>query len=156
MQRDEIVGGDRRARVVERPGVVGELEGLQPEQAGEREASVPRLVRFSRDRREGAVELFRAPRARERLQRVKAEAPGVRIQRRERRAAADVGDPAMAGGQTPGHVPDGRVGNAQKRQLGVLVSQLDPALLEPRGDSRANTAATDHVDGFEHRSAPVP
>ena len=128
MQRDEVVGGDRSACVIERTCVVGELEGLQPEQLGEREASVPRLFRFGCDRREGAVELFRAPRARERLQRVQAEAAGVRIQCRERRAAADVRNPAMSGDQTPGYLPDGRVGNAQERQLGVFVSQLHPAL----------------------------
>src|SRR5262249_14588112 len=107
-------------------------------------------------RRVGAVELFRSTRLRERLERVQAEAPRMRVERGERRPAADVGNPAVPSGQTPSHAPNSRVWNAQEGQPGVLAPQLDPALLETRGDRRAHTAAADHVDGFEHRLAPVP
>ena len=62
------------------------------------------------------VELIRSSRAGKSLQRVEAEAARVRIECREWRAAADVGDPPdLSRGQTPGHARDRRVGNAQQR-----------------------------------------
>src|SRR5207253_10227734 len=93
MEGDEVVRGDRGARVVERPGLVRERERLQAEHARELEAERPGLVSLGGDGRPGAVELLRTSRAGERLQRVKREAPLVRVERRERCGAADVGDP---------------------------------------------------------------
>ncbi len=90
MQRDEVVRGDRSAGVVERPRVVGEPERLQAQEAGKLEAALARLLGFGRDRGEGSVELLRPSRACERLQGVEPEAALVRVERRERRAAADV------------------------------------------------------------------
>ncbi len=149
VQRDEVVRGDRGARVVERPRVVGELERPQAEQLRELEAERAGLVGLGGDRRPGAVELLGPARARERLQRVEREAPLVRVERRERRRAADVRDPAVSRGQSPGHVPNGRVRHAEQRQLAVL-AQGDAALLEPSGQRRADAAATDHVHAFDH------
>ena len=150
MKRDEVVRRDRRARVVERPRVVCELERAQAQNLRELEAKCPRLVRLRGDRRPRAVELLGPARKGERLQRVQREAPLVRVERRQRHRAGDVRDPtAMSQGQSPGHVPNGRVRHAEQRKLAVL-AQLDAALLEPSGQRRADAAATDHVDVFDH------
>src|SRR5262249_49337095 len=100
------------ARVVERTRLVGQRERLQPEQPGERKAALAGPVRFGRDRREGAVELLWSARACKRLQRVEAEAPCVRIECGERRAAAHVPNPALSLAQTPCQVPNRGVRNA--------------------------------------------
>ena len=80
---------------------------------------------------------------------MEAEPARVRIERRERRGPADVGHPGLVRGQAPGEPGNDTVRNAQEGELAVLAHR-HAALLEPRGDRRADSAATDHVDAFEH------
>ena len=117
---------------------------MQPERARELVAVRSRLVALRRDGRPRAVELLGAARARERLQRVHPEAQRVRIERLQRRRAADVRDPRSRD-QVPGDVRDGRVRDAEQDELGVF-AQLDAALLEALCDGRADAAASDDVD----------
>ena len=146
MQCDEVVRPEDRAGVVERARALLQREGSQPERLGEPEARLARVLCPGRDRRPGAVELLRPSRTRERLERVHAEPALVRVERRQRRRAADVRDPlAMSKGQSLGRGRDGRVRDAQQDELCVL-AQLHAALLEARCDGRTDAAATDHVD----------
>ena len=68
--------------MVDRPGLLGQLERLEAEKPGKLEAAIERLVRLGAYGREPAVELLGASRAGEGLQRVEAEAPLVRVERR--------------------------------------------------------------------------
>ena len=146
VQRHEVVRRDGRARVVERASVVVEVERAQAERQRKLAAVRARLVALAADGRPGAVELLGPARARERLQRVHPEPARVRLERGERRRAADVGDPlAMSQGQSLGRGRDRRVRNAQQDEL-CVVAKLDAALLEARRDGRTDAAATDDVD----------
>ena len=149
MERDQVVRGDCGARVVERPRLVRELERSQAEHLGDLETERAPLVGLRGDRGPGAVELFRPSRARERLQRVQRKPPRVRIQRGERRRPADVSDPARPEGLSLGHVPNGRVRDAEQGDLGVALDE-QIALLEARGNCRADPAATDDVHASDH------
>ena len=94
VQRDQEVRRDRRAGVVERAPVVGEIEGAQPERLGEpARRDVACVVGFAGHGGPRAVDLLGASGARERLQRMHAEAARVRLERRKRRRAADVRHP---------------------------------------------------------------
>src|SRR5437588_238198 len=150
VQRDEVVGGDGGARVVEGPSLLGELERLEAEQAGKLEAELPRLGGLGRHRGPGTVELLRAARPRERLQRMEAEAPLVRRERGERRRAADVRDPG-AGLDPGGRVCNRRVGDAERDELAAVLAQLDAALREPRRDRRPDASRADHLHRLDHR-----
>ena len=151
MQRDEVVGGDRGACVVERPILLGERERLEPEQPRELEADLPSPVRLGRDGRGRAVELLRPSRRAEALKRVETEAPCVRVERRERCRSARVRYPLRrVQGQSLDNGWDRRVRYAQKHHLGA-VARLDSTLLEAREDGRADPAGADHVHAFDHR-----
>ncbi len=60
MQRDEVAAREHRGRVVQRPALVRQLEGLQPEGLRKPEAALAGPVRFRGDRAVRAVELLRA------------------------------------------------------------------------------------------------
>ncbi len=82
-QRDEVVRGDRGARVVGVALLVRERERLEAERPREPEAVLAGLVALRGHRREGAVELLGPAGEGERLQRMDAEAARVRVERRE-------------------------------------------------------------------------
>jgi hypothetical protein len=151
VQGDEVVRRDRGAGVVEPPRAVGELERAEPQGSGELEAALARVVPLGGDGCERAVELLGPARSRERLQRVQSEPVRVRVECRQRSAAADVGDPAVSRCEAAGHVGDRRVRDAKQRQFGV-VAELDAALLQACRDRRSDAAPTDHVDAVEHRA----
>jgi len=127
VERDEVVRREDRARVVERPRVVRELEGAQAEEPRELEALCERLRVLAGDRSPRTVELIGPAPRRERLQGVDAETTDVRVERRERRRSADVGDP-WAGLDRARDLGDRRVGHAEEHELGLDSGQLDAAL----------------------------
>ena len=52
---------------------------------------------------------------------------------------------------------DRAVGDAEEHELGVAVVEREPALEQARSDGRADPAAADHIDTFDHAvRAPVP
>jgi hypothetical protein len=57
-----------------------------------------------------------------------------------------VADPGLARGQTPGHLRNGPVGNAQEDDVGTVVEQLDAALREAGCNGRSDAAASDDCD----------
>src|SRR5665213_3663803 len=81
------------AGVVERPRGVVELERLQAERLRQPDAERAGRFRLRGDGGPRAVELLRPTRARERLERVHAETPGVRRERSEWGRTAHVRDP---------------------------------------------------------------
>ena len=96
------------------------------------------------------VELLRALAERERLQGVQREPGGVRIERAERRPAADMGHPG-AGLDLGGDLGDRAIGHAQEHELRALTAQLDAALGETRAHGAADAATrTDDVDALDH------
>ena len=129
--------------------------GSSPSSAREPVADLARLVRLGGDRREGAVELLGAARARERLQRVEAEAALVRLERGERRRAAHVRDP-RARRDRRRDLRDRAVGDAEEDELRVVGAEVEPALAQARGDRRADASRADHVCSLDHLVAPVP
>ena len=132
LEGDEVVRGDRGAGVVERTPIVGERERPQPEGLREPPAGCGRLVGLAGHRGPGPVELVGAAVVRERLQRMDGEAPLVRRERGERRAAARVRHPG-AGLDARGDPGDRAVGHAEEDEIGVgVVAELDSALAEPR------------------------
>ena len=127
VERDQVAAREHRSRVVEDAPFVGELERLQPEGSGEPEAALPRLVCLGGDGPEGAVELLRAAPLDERLQGVDGEAPLVRVERGERRRAADMADPG-AGLDALRDLCDRAVRDAEDEQLGVVLEQAQATL----------------------------
>ena len=73
MNRDEEVRRDRRARVINRAPVVGEIERAETQPARQRPARGAGVGRFAGDGGPCAVDLLGAARARERLERMHAE-----------------------------------------------------------------------------------
>ena len=128
-ERDEVVRGDRRARVVGGSVLVAQGERLAGRAASA--SPVPTACASSLSRRHGrpgAVELLRAPAARERLQRMDAEPPDVGVKGGQRRRAADVRDP-RARCDARSHLGDGAVGDAEKDEVRRRSRvERDPAL----------------------------
>ena len=121
LERDDVVRREHGAGVVERARRVGELERPQAEQLGELRPLLDGLGGLAGDRGPGAVELLGPARARERLQRVDAEAALVRGERGERRRAAHVRDP-RAGLDAGRDLGDRAVGNAEQHELRLVAS----------------------------------
>ena len=136
--------------MIERALRLVEDERLEPERASEVDRELSGGVALCGDSGEGAVELFGSSRAREGLQRVEAEAALVRVECRERRASADMGDP-RPGGDLGGDVCDRAVGHAHEHELGAVLTQLDAPLREAGGDRGADTAPADDVHRFDHQ-----
>ena len=78
-----------------------------------------------------------------------AEAARVRSERGERRRTADVRDP-RAGGDVRRRLADRPVGDAEEHELGIALVEREPALQQARSDGRADAAAADHIDTFDH------
>ena len=78
VERDEVVGRDRGARVIQRTRVVGKLERLEPERAREPESFFECVLRLRGYRCEGTVQLLRAAGPREGLERMKRKPAFVR------------------------------------------------------------------------------
>ena len=157
-ERDEVVRGDRGARVV--GGAVARRRARTAAGRASRRAS----SRAPAPRRVSAVTAAQAPSScsgprpvRERLQRVEAEAPLVRVERGERRRAADVRDP-RARRDRRRDLGDRPVGNAEEDELRRRrPSSADAALGEPGAHRRADAAArADDSDALDHCVAPVP
>ena len=150
-ERDEVVGGDRGARVVRRAILVEQRERTEPEYLGEPARNGARLVALAGHRRPGAVELLRPAPQRERLQRMEAESLRVRGECRERRRAADVRDP-WPRGNVGRRLRDHAVGDTEEHEIGISGVEPQAALHESRGYRRADSAGTDHVDVVHHVS----
>ena len=148
MQRDEVVRCDRGACVVERTGIVGELERLQAEGLRQPVPRGPRLFPFRSDSRPGSVELLGSSRTRERLERVHREAASMRIECRQRRGSGDVRDP-WAFLEPSRHLGDRAVRHAEEDELAV-VAHGDAALAQASRNGRADAAGTDDFDALEH------
>ena len=148
VQRDEEVRRDRRAGVVERARSSASGNGRRPSVSASQSARVARFVVLAGHRAPGAVELLRAAREDEGLQRMHREAANVRVERGERRPARDVGDP-RARLDRSGDLADRAVGHAQQAQLPVG-AHVDASLAQSRGDRRAGASCADDGDGVEH------
>lgn len=150
VQRDEVAGGERRARVVERTQLVSELERGQAKQVRKLEPERTGVVRFGGDGRERPVQLFRASRACEGLQGVDAETTAVRIEGAEVRRPAHVRDPRpdLEAGRDLG---DRSIGHAQKDELRAVVAQLDPALGEAGSHRGADATRADDSNRLYQR-----
>ena len=156
-ERDEVVGGDRGAGVVGGAILVGERERAQAEGLGEpgRDARAPRRSRPSRPpRRRRAAP---APRRRVNV------CSGCTLKRRVWGASAASGvAPLTCATHGPGatyaaDLADRAVGDAEEDELGLARVEREPALEQARSDRRADAAAADHVDTFDHAvRAPVP
>jgi predicted ATPase len=156
LQRHEVVRGEDRARVVERPVAVGQLERPQSQRLRELSRNRQRVGGLAADRRPGAVELSGIAAPVERLERVEREAALVRGERSERRRAGDVSHPGTSRGQTPGHAGNGHVRDAEEDDVGVVLAHADAALAEAGGDGRTDAARTDDVGSLDHDLAPAP
>ena len=149
-QRDEVVRGHRRAGVVRGALVVVEVERPEPERLGEPPADRAGLVGLGAHRAPDAVELLRPALLRERLQRVQAEAARVRVERVERRRAADVRDP-RPDGDLGRDLAIARSGTQSRTSSGVGRVERDAALGEPRAHRRADAPARAHdLDALDH------
>ena len=148
LQRDEVVGGDRRARVVGGAPVVGEPNGSSPSvRASQPPTSAPR--RLGGHGRERAVELLGAPRSRgERLQGMQAEAALVRLERGQRRRAADVGDP-RAGRQLAATSASSPGRDAEQDEPGSPADRSSPRSADGRPSPRRRVRA-DHLGSLDH------
>ena len=117
----------------------------------------PRVLALRRHGGEGSVELLRATPLRERLQRMKAEAPRMRVERSERGRAADVSHP-WPGIDAGRDLRDGTVGHTEQNELRLVLRQRDAALGEAGAHRRADaTARADDVNSLEvgHGSSSV-
>ena len=85
------------------------------------------------------VELLRPALVRERLQRVEAEPPHVRVESGERRRAARVGDPRPRLDPL-GDLGDRGVGHAEEDELRAVFAQRDAALAQPSAHRRADAS----------------
>src|SRR5439155_22507434 len=92
--------------------------------------------------------LFGPSRACERLQRMKREAPRMRIQRVQRRRPGDVPDPGPDR-QVLRNAGDRLVRNAEQNEA-AAGPDGDSSLAQPGGDGRADAAGADDSDGLEH------
>ena len=129
--------------------LVGERERLESEQARQPVADPARFLRLGGDRRECAVELLGAAVARERLQRVQAEAALVRLERGERRRPADVREP-RAGRSRRRDLRDRPVRDAEEDELRVVGVEVQASLPQARGDRRPDASSADHVSSLDH------
>ena len=158
VERDEVVRGDRGARVVERrASASASSNGRRP--SSSRELACPPRAASS----VSAVTAAQAPsscsgprRARERLQRVDAEAALVRVERGERRRAADVRDPGAGLDRSRATSAIAASGTQSSTSSASSVAHGDAPLGEPGGDSRADAAsragdanALDHGFGLQ-------
>ena len=127
MHGDEVVRREDRARVVERPRRVGQLERTQAERLRQPEPGLARRRGLGGHGRPRAVELLGCARRREGLKRVDAEAARVRRERRQGRGAADVGHP-RSGLDRGSDLGDRRVRHAQEDELGRLCAHGEAPL----------------------------
>jgi hypothetical protein len=140
--------------VVEGPALVRQAEWLDPEQTRQLEAGRLGLDIGAANGRPGAVELLRATREREGLERVEAEASRVRRQGLETAGPARVCDPG-ANGDLPCDLDDRAVGDAEKDQLRIATLELPArdarrdALREPSGHGFPDASGADDTSGFE-------
>src|SRR6476660_1917403 len=58
--------------------------------------------------------------------------------------------------QTPGHVQNRRVRDAEEDDVRVVLAHGDAPPAQAGGDGRTNTARSDDVDCFDHDRAPAP
>jgi len=149
MERDEIVRGHRRSRVVEDPCLIAEFEWAQPQLLREPEAARARVVGFGGHGRPRAVELFGSSGAGEGLQRMDAETSHMRCERGERGRSADMRHP-WARRDVGCHVPNRRIWHAQQDEIRLLLVQGDAPLAKSRADRRSDAAVADNPDGGEH------
>ena len=80
---------------------------------------------------------------------MEAEAPLVRVERRERRGAARVRDPRPRRDRLRG-VGDRAVGDAQQDEVRVV---LGHAVAQPGGNRRADAAKADDLNFLDHKSS---
>src|SRR5215213_6677047 len=152
VEGDEVARGECGPGVVEHALGVVEVERPEPERPREPEAALARLRGLGRDGGPGSVELLGPAGARERLQRMNAEAQLVRRERAQRCRSAHVGNP-RARVEGTRHGRDGRIGYANQHQLGVVVEQGDAALAQAGRNRGPGSARADDLNRLERLSS---
>ena len=123
---------DHGSRVVRRAMLVGQFERPETQRAGQPACARQALRAVRRDAAPRAIELLRAARRHQRLQRMDAEPGDMGIERRERRRAAHVGQPGP-GGDRLRHRAMAPSGTASTIEVGARRSRARAARARPAG-----------------------
>ena len=148
MQGHEVIGGERRAGMIERALVVGEVERRESQQPGERVAVGAGVGALRRDRCVCAIQLLGTAATHERLQRMHAEPSAVRVESLQRRSAAHVRHPRPRLNRR-GDIRDHGVGDAEQHEGGVRIDGQRAALAQTRGDRATGATQSDDANGLK-------